>query len=60
MTFFRGALSRMTVEVCKPPLADLGGREECYVVICHHSRMQRPCPMISLIIRILGWPGRRV
>jgi hypothetical protein len=28
MTFFGAALSRMTLRVCNPPLADFGGREE--------------------------------
>ena len=42
MILFDAALSRMTWRVCNPPLADLGGREERSVFICHHSMMQRP------------------
>jgi len=42
MTFLGIALSRMTLGVCKPPLADFGGREKRDVFICHHSMMQRP------------------
>src|SRR6267378_6911326 len=42
MTFLGVALSRMTLGVCKPPLADFGGREKREVFICHHSMMQRP------------------
>ena len=42
MTFLGGALSTMTSGVCKPPLADFGGREKREVFICHHSMMQRP------------------
>ncbi len=44
MTFLGVALSRMTLGVCKPPLADFGGREKREVFICHHSMMQRPRP----------------
>ena len=35
MTFLGVALSRMTLGVCKPPLADFGGREKREVFICH-------------------------
>ncbi len=33
MTFLGVALSRMTLGVCKPPLADFGGREKREVFI---------------------------
>ena len=46
MILFDAALSRMTWRVCNPPLADLGGREERSVFICHHSMMQWPQPAI--------------
>jgi hypothetical protein len=48
MTFLGVALSRMTWGVCKPPLADFGGREKREVFICHHSMMQRPLSILPL------------
>ncbi len=47
MTFLGVALSRMTLGVCKPPLADFGGREKREVFICHHSMMQRPPTVVG-------------
>ena len=62
MTFLGVALSRMTLGVCKPPLADLGGREKREVFLCHHSMMQRP--LIALFAPVgcratIGRPGER-
>ena len=62
MILFDAALSRMTWRVCNPPLADLGGREERSVFICHHSMMQRPLaiPPLELAERqpVSARPGK--